>query len=194
MSSHHFVKENQEPAIWVLDRHFEVDTIHQLLEWSPTVNATLLAAEWLISLQIKIDKVYFHSHQTENLNILPSLYPIELINTENIENDIWNELYQRPLHNYIIGLNEEELKKIFFNTAQPLKQYLIGITLHQKWTCPPVKWNKWFAQDQQFALTGKIDEWLINGDIQQENGRFTSLKDQRIFFENYNENCLIELI
>ncbi len=56
MSSHHVVREKQEPALLVLGVDtFDEELLGQLLEWSPTVIATPQTAEKLDSLGIKID-------------------------------------------------------------------------------------------------------------------------------------------
>lgn len=58
MSSHHVVREKQEPALLVLGLdNFDEELLGQLLEWSPTVIATPQTAEKLDSLGIKIDWV-----------------------------------------------------------------------------------------------------------------------------------------
>ena len=56
MSSHHIVREKQEPALLVLGLDdFPDELLGQLLEWSPTVIATADTAESLVSRGIKID-------------------------------------------------------------------------------------------------------------------------------------------
>lgn len=56
MSSHHIVREKQEPALLVLGLEgFDHELLGQLLEWSPTVITTPLTAEKLNSCGIKID-------------------------------------------------------------------------------------------------------------------------------------------
>jgi thiamine pyrophosphokinase len=56
MSSHHIVREKQEPALLVLGLdNFDEELLGQLLEWSPTLIATSQTAEKLNSLGIKID-------------------------------------------------------------------------------------------------------------------------------------------
>jgi thiamine pyrophosphokinase len=56
MSSHHIVREKQEPALLVLGlEHFPDELLGQLLEWSPTVIATADTADILTSRGIKID-------------------------------------------------------------------------------------------------------------------------------------------
>jgi thiamine pyrophosphokinase len=58
MSSHHIVREKQEPALLVLGLdHFPEELLGQLLEWSPTVITTPLTAEKLNTLGIKVDWV-----------------------------------------------------------------------------------------------------------------------------------------
>jgi thiamine pyrophosphokinase len=56
MSSHHVVREKQEPALLVLGLdNFPDELLGQLLEWSPTVIATPETAEKLVARGIKID-------------------------------------------------------------------------------------------------------------------------------------------
>lgn len=58
MSSHHIVREKQEPALLVLGMdNFDDELLGQLLEWSPTIITTPLTAEKLNSYGIKIDWV-----------------------------------------------------------------------------------------------------------------------------------------
>jgi thiamine pyrophosphokinase len=58
MSSHHIVREKQEPALLVLGLdHFSEEMLGQLLEWSPTVITTPLTAEQIDAFGIKIDIV-----------------------------------------------------------------------------------------------------------------------------------------
>lgn len=56
MSSHHIVREKQEPALLVLGMEsFPEELLGQLLEWSPTVITTPHTAEKLDTLGIKVD-------------------------------------------------------------------------------------------------------------------------------------------
>src|SRR5258707_5421905 len=56
MSSHHIVREKQEPALLVLGLdNFPDELLGQLLEWSPTVINTSQTAEKLVVNGIKID-------------------------------------------------------------------------------------------------------------------------------------------
>ena len=56
MSSHHIVREKQEPALLVLGMdNFEDELLGQLLEWSPMVMVTQPMAEKLNAYGIKVD-------------------------------------------------------------------------------------------------------------------------------------------
>ncbi|MBW4888609.1 thiamine pyrophosphokinase [Mucilaginibacter sp. HMF5004] len=58
MSSHHIVREKQEPALLVLGlANFTDELLGQLLEWSPTVMVTADTAEQLNAMGIKVDVV-----------------------------------------------------------------------------------------------------------------------------------------
>jgi thiamine pyrophosphokinase len=58
MSSHHIVREKQEPALLIANLNgFNYENLGQLLEWSPTVVVTESEYENVDSLGIKIDAV-----------------------------------------------------------------------------------------------------------------------------------------
>jgi len=58
LSSHHIVREKQEPALLILGLDtFDRELLGQLLEWSPTVIATQQVAEQLSVMGIKVDRV-----------------------------------------------------------------------------------------------------------------------------------------
>ncbi len=66
MSSHHIVREKQEPALLVLGiNDFDDELLGQLLEWSPTVITTRTTAEKLNSYGIKIDWIITGSEEEE---------------------------------------------------------------------------------------------------------------------------------
>ena len=77
MSSHHIVRENQEPALFIGDPHLLADDyVNQLLEWSPTIITLSFHYETLKSRGIKID-VLLNSEELireeleENLVVIP---------------------------------------------------------------------------------------------------------------------------
>ena len=66
MSSHHIVREKQEPALLVLGLNsFPSELLGQLLEWNPTVIAIPQTAEKLIDNGIKIDWIITDDNASE---------------------------------------------------------------------------------------------------------------------------------
>jgi thiamine pyrophosphokinase len=74
MSSHHIVREKQEPALLILDlADFDEEYLGQLLEWSPTILVTDETAEKLYSLGIKFDVLLTQTESTflqESLRVI----------------------------------------------------------------------------------------------------------------------------
>lgn len=65
MSSHHIVRDEQEPALIITDfSDLQEENIGQLLEWSPTVIAMEAALADLLTLGIKVDVVVLSPDNT----------------------------------------------------------------------------------------------------------------------------------
>jgi len=76
MSSHHIVREKQEPALLVLSLEgFDDEQLGQLLEWSPTLLVTPLVAEQLDVFGIKVDWIIaddINNDLQSDVKILPT--------------------------------------------------------------------------------------------------------------------------
>ncbi|MDP3928313.1 MAG: thiamine diphosphokinase [Bacteroidota bacterium] len=85
MSSHHIVKDNQEPALIIANgESCSMHLLNQLLEWSPVVMVLDGALPRVLDLGIKIDIVlgdFDRAHEPEK--VLAHQYPIEIIHTPN---------------------------------------------------------------------------------------------------------------
>jgi thiamine pyrophosphokinase len=86
MSSHHIVKDKQEPALMIANGEAcAIGIVHQLLEWSPYVVVLDGAIDRVLELGIKIDLFCgdFDSHKISLDNLGKIQYPIEIISTPN---------------------------------------------------------------------------------------------------------------
>ncbi|WP_316750534.1 thiamine pyrophosphokinase [Pedobacter gandavensis] len=76
MSSHHIVREKQEPALYIHDLgEFNEEYLGQLLEWSPTLIVNAALYEKMISLGLKVDIVVNPVDQEfsqENTKVIPA--------------------------------------------------------------------------------------------------------------------------
>ncbi|MDG1277039.1 MAG: thiamine pyrophosphokinase [Algoriphagus sp.] len=149
MSSHHFVKEQQEPAVFILDaEHIHFDRISGLLEWVPTILVSEKALDQVLSWGIKIDVILASAaFQKENLQLLEEQYPVKFLTVEN--EDFLNEGLQ-----YLLASKHEavHLVGISHQSAFALQEKLdlMNLTLVDgNWKYYPVKsgkFKKWFAE------------------------------------------------
>jgi thiamine pyrophosphokinase len=76
VSSHHIVREKQEPALLVLGLDgFPAEMLGQLLEWNPTVITTRETAQQLIDHGIKIDWIIsdkMHDNLQSDVRMMPA--------------------------------------------------------------------------------------------------------------------------
>jgi thiamine pyrophosphokinase len=82
MSSHHVVREKQEPALIIANGEAcSEDLLGQLLEWSPTVIVLDGALERVLDLGIKVDVILgdFDTRNPEDLKI--QQYPVKVVHT-----------------------------------------------------------------------------------------------------------------
>ncbi len=88
MSSHHIIRENQEPALIIANGEAcSSDLLDQLLEWSPKIMVLDGAIERAINLGIKIDFLLgdFDHPDIDYDEIRKSQYPIEIVHTPDQE-------------------------------------------------------------------------------------------------------------
>ena len=85
MSSHHIVKDNQEPALIIANgQDSSIELMNQLLEWSPFVMVLDNAIDRVINLGIKIDVLLGDFDANFNPEIyLEKQYPLEIVYTPN---------------------------------------------------------------------------------------------------------------
>ncbi|UZD21284.1 thiamine pyrophosphokinase [Algoriphagus halophytocola] len=149
MSSHHFVKDQQEPAVFILDAdNLSFHTISPLLEWVPTVLVSEAALDQVMSWGIKIDVILAtEEFQAENQHLLEEQYPVKFINTEE-NNFLTNGLdYLRSTDHkaaHLVGISH--LKALELQDKLDLMNLTI---LDGDWKYYPVKsgvFKKWFAE------------------------------------------------
>jgi len=85
MSSHHIVKDNQEPALIIANGEAcSVTLMHQLLEWSPYVVVLDAAIHRVLELGIKVDALLGDFDRDFNPEIfLEKQFPLEIVHTPN---------------------------------------------------------------------------------------------------------------
>ncbi len=81
MSSHHFVKDQQEPAVFILNADvINFDQVSGMLEWVPTVLVSEVALDKVLSWGIKIDVILASdAFQKTNSQLLQEQYPLKFL-------------------------------------------------------------------------------------------------------------------
>lgn len=93
MSSHHFVREGQEPALLILDA-LTFDIAGPLLEWAPIVVVAQTAVEDVILWNIKMDVVLAEDKGVQELSgRLVDQAPLTILSHRRDESPLVNALY-----------------------------------------------------------------------------------------------------
>jgi len=81
MSSHHTIRENQEPAVCLLDaKAISIHILQDVLEWSPLLICSASCLPWVLSHDLKVDAVIAPKEKHEALlALLAHQQPVSLI-------------------------------------------------------------------------------------------------------------------
>lgn len=95
MSSHHIIREDQEPALLIMDVHaVPFEQVQELLEWSPTVIVAEQSLTEVLNWGIKIDVVMASADAIPVLsNSLQDQFPLKLISYNKHEEALSTALY-----------------------------------------------------------------------------------------------------
>jgi hypothetical protein len=183
MSSHHFVREGQEPALLIAGiRSFQ--GIEPLLEWAPLVMVMEPALEKVLTLGIKIDVV---------LAVVENFNAVELQMRDQMPVDIISyKPDQDPLHEGIQFLMDSHravyvvVDRINDNVFEELEKYckLINIVITDgvmRWIPVVSKFEKWMPALSHVRVhnlhENKIDH---TGLIETSQDEYQSIKDGKI--------------
>ncbi|GAA0877866.1 thiamine diphosphokinase [Algoriphagus jejuensis] len=157
MSSHHFVKEQQEPAVFILNTSdLSFDSVSPLLEWVPTVLVWQGCLDTVLSWGIKIDVILAtEAFQKENMQLLEEQYPVRFL-TANADNFLHEGLQyllaSQHKGSHLVGFDHSQLEALS-NEAE-----LLDLTVMDSgWKYYPVKsgdFKKWFGE-RTIRILGK---------------------------------------
>jgi len=148
MSSHHFVKEQQEPAVIILEvEGISFEMVAPLLEWSPTLLVAQEAVEVVLSWGIKIDVILGTlEFQRDQLHLLEEQYPLRFLTVSTgtaLEEGIHYLLVSQHKGVHLVGFDHQKHQHL------EEKIHHLDLTLVDgDWKYYPVKggkFSKWFA-------------------------------------------------
>lgn len=171
MSSHHIVRDDQEPALIIANgAACNEELLGQLLEWSPLVIVLDSAIERVLELGIKVDillgdfdRGFDVSHYKE------SQYPIEIVHTPNQDKTdlekAFDYLIERkiPAANVVWATGKRADHTISNITNIVRYRDLLKIVIlddHSKIFLLPLKFEKWYTKNSIISLIpiGEVTE------------------------------------
>lgn len=162
MSSHHIVRENQEPALLIAAADaVPFAWIEQLLEWSPTVMVLEPAVETVLSWGIKLDMVISAPEQVNAyVKLLSDQAPVRILG---------HHTPDHPIHTAMMFLTAGKYKAVNVVGAIPsmldnFTDQLDVVTFFEgkRWVyARNGKFEKWVSRGTQFELPENVKK--ING-------------------------------
>ncbi|PWA05025.1 thiamine diphosphokinase [Flavobacterium psychrotolerans] len=163
MSSHHIVRDDQEPALIIANgASCQEELLGQLLEWSPLVIVLDSAIERVINLNIKVDVVLgdfdrgFDPHE-----FLKSQYPIEIVHTPDQNKTDLEKAFDYLIERKIPAVN------VVWATGKRADHTITNLTNiiryrnelkivihddHSKVFLLPKKFEKWYPENTPISL------------------------------------------
>jgi thiamine pyrophosphokinase len=148
MSSHHIIREDQEPALVIDDaENLNYENIQQLLEWSPTVLVTEQALETVLSWGIKIDIVIALEQHVEELKIsLQDQFPLKILSCHAEAEAIDTAIY------FLTASKQKAVNVISNDSLEPFEKFpSLDVAVIQNG-------KRWV-----FIRTGHFEKWLPAG-------------------------------
>jgi hypothetical protein len=168
MSSHHIIRDEQEPALLIMDINaIDKSVIESLLEWSPTVVVSNSAREVFLHWGYKIDYLILGKPEAHTADH-PNLYGIiECYNQRNeVATGIDFLLQKGHGHVNIVG-NPENFP--LFAAKQYFPHHIVLFEADQK--IMPIKtglFKKWYSEGTEIAIQPLYDNtfFTVEGFIQ----------------------------
>lgn len=148
MSSHHIIREDQEPALVMDDASAEnLETVQQLLEWSPTVIVTEYKLDQVLTWGIKIDVAIVRQDNLEKWKL--ALYdqaPVKILTTTS-----GNDAADTALH-FLVASKQKSVNILSGDNLESFEKFasldLAVIREGRRWV---------------FIRSGHFEKWLPAG-------------------------------
>lgn len=150
MSSHHFVKEQQEPAVFLLNTDLvKFDQVASLLEWVPTVLVWEECLDEVLSWGVKIDVILAtEEFQRKNLSILEEQYPVRFLTASKTTVLAEGLHYLHASQHsgaYLVGFSHTKVPEL-----DSFLQWMDLTLFEERWRFYPIKskhFKKWLPQN-----------------------------------------------
>jgi len=164
MSSHHFVKEGQEPALFILDAQHHT-LLEPLLEWAPLVVVCNSALNEVLMWGIKIDVVTCQADDEVDVRqCISDQEPVQVVTYPSNEKNS-----MRSTLAYLVNENQRAVNVIadladhHFQQAESFTQLQIALIDQEiKWTYyPDGKYSKWLPANTSLHIRRSLSSQPI---------------------------------
>jgi hypothetical protein len=163
MSSHHFVREGQEPAVVVLGSVLNDDVLGSILEWSPLVYANAVGLLYLSERGIKVDVCWWDKPDDLPLHVP---YPIELVLLPERADIPLKALLKKAQPFYVFGWDDLQIFSFFRNLSADEAQLVTAISTDTKWVSVFLReFSKWYPEGKRLSYFGNPDTCLLSGPV-----------------------------
>jgi hypothetical protein len=192
MSSHHFVKEGQEPALLIADA-ISITPVEPVLEWAPLVIVLSRNIDLVLSWGIKIDVIIA---QTDAITLLTDRLeghmPVKILSHLPSENPVHNALsFLISCEQYAVNIlvdTPEHYFKIVENFTDRLEIILFDDQI--KWSAiQSCIFKKWLSVNTRITFYPKRAEITIDGAVEHnadyciaKNDGFITVKANTMFW------------
>lgn len=185
MSSHHFVREGQEPALFIFEP-IHYSEAEGLLEWAPLVMVAATALDEVLSWGIKIDVVLARQEQVETLTAeLTDQAPVKILAASN---DVVESALQ-----FLMGIGQPAVSIIAKDFTEEIRSKIenvhqrVQVTVRtgtQKWALIQSGiFKKWYQSGSLIDFSDQNLAPRIPGLKKQQNG-YELTEDQWISIDN----------
>lgn len=167
MSSHHVVRDEQEPAVLLLNPEaFQWDRLSQLMEWSPMLWVKESCLEKVLEWQLKIDGVIIPEASEEHwLNQVEEQLPLKI---QRYEEDLnvprfLKEQWQQDYKAFHILCSEAEAQQMQADGNLPINDMaIVFFTPKGKWLYShEPTFKKWYPMGQEIHLKTEDQDNII---------------------------------
>jgi thiamine pyrophosphokinase len=163
MSSHHIVRDDQEPALIIANgAECSSELLGQLLEWSPFVVVLDSAMERVINLDIKVDVLLGDFDRNMDVEkYKESQFPIEIIHTPDQNKTDLEKAFDYLINRKIPAVNvvwatgkraDHTITNLTTIVNYRNKLKIVILDDHSKIYLLPNKFEKWYTKDSIISL------------------------------------------
>ena len=163
MSSHHIVRDDQEPALIIANgAECHLELLGQLLEWSPIVIVLDSAMDRVLDLNIKVDVLLGDFDRDFNPNYyIEKQYPLEIVHTPNQDKTDLEKAFDYLIERKIPAVNvvwaTGKRADHTFTNITSIVQYRNSLKIvilddHSKIFLLPKRFEKWYTANTPISL------------------------------------------